>query len=151
VPAQAVRPAVAPAQAGPPVQRAAPIVRKGADAGVGAPGALTLVCPPVIDPNKAIIYKVASKDGLMSIARQFYGKAGAVFFPLILLASQGVITDPEKIQPGHYIIVPSIEVNRKNRAAAKEIVAFFNKTAAYYDGIGKSGLAKSIRQAAREW
>ncbi|MDR1128782.1 MAG: LysM peptidoglycan-binding domain-containing protein [Treponema sp.] len=60
-------------------------------------------------------YTVKPGDTLTRIARLFYGRRNAFFFPLIMAASKEKqtvdIVDPDMIQPGMGLVVPDLELN----------------------------------------
>jgi hypothetical protein len=60
-------------------------------------------------------YTVKSGDSLIRIARSFYGRGNAFFFPLIMAASnekQTVeIADPDLIMPGMQLVIPDLKLN----------------------------------------
>jgi LysM repeat protein len=63
-------------------------------------------------------YTVKPGDALTRIARNFYGRGNAFFFPLIMAASKDRqtvnIVDPDLIEPGMELVIPKLEPNFAN-------------------------------------
>ncbi|GHV62780.1 hypothetical protein AGMMS49587_10650 [Spirochaetia bacterium] len=80
-------------------------------------------------------YVVKSGDYLSRIALHFYGPnvANADYFPLIMLASPGVVADPELIEPGDRLTIPNLQRNLNDPAARGAIKKFLKDIAYVYD------------------
>jgi hypothetical protein len=80
-------------------------------------------------------YVVKSGDYLSRIALKFYGPdvTNADYFPLIMLASPGVVADPELIEVGDRLTIPNLERNLNNSTARGEIKKFLRDIAHVYD------------------
>jgi hypothetical protein len=83
-------------------------------------------------------YVVKSGDMLTRIARQFYGTerkfgvSNAYFFPLIMLASNDVVQDPDLIEPGMHLSIPDLQRNLDNPDARQAMKEFFKDIAGVY-------------------
>ena len=62
----------------------------------------------------ATAYEVKEGDTLTPIAKKSYGDDNVYYFPIIMLASRNVIKDPELIEPGMKLTIPSFDANIKN-------------------------------------
>jgi hypothetical protein len=95
-------------------------------------------------------YTVIKGDTLSKIARENYGAGGnAYYFPLIIAASKDSadIVDPDSIEVGMKLVIPSLQENLNNPAARnnlksliKEIADFYSRksggqSAGLYDGL----------------
>ena len=75
-------------------------------------------------------YTVVSGDTLSDITRRFYGgltdigPAGTnngFYFPVIMLASNNVVVDPDLIYPGMRLVIPDLRRNLANAASRRAI------------------------------
>ncbi|MDR3301176.1 MAG: LysM peptidoglycan-binding domain-containing protein [Spirochaetaceae bacterium] len=65
-----------------------------------------------LDLSGAKQYKVRYRDTLSKIARKQYGgKTGAFYFPIIFEASKDVLANQDKIIPGTIITIPDLKKN----------------------------------------
>ncbi|MDR2078213.1 MAG: LysM peptidoglycan-binding domain-containing protein [Treponema sp.] len=86
----------------------------------------------------AVDYEVKSGDRLTGIARQFYGSgeqfgvSNGYFFPLIMLASNDLVQDPDLIEPGMTLSVPDLQRNLDSAAARQAMKEFFRDIAGVY-------------------
>lgn len=100
-----------------------------------------------IDAYKAVLpiiydgaqnYTVKSGDTLTRIARQFYGRRNAFFFPLIMAASKEKqtvdIVDPDMIQPGMELVIPDLELNLAQPDIKARIKTLLDSVAKIYKG-----------------
>ncbi|GHU18395.1 hypothetical protein FACS1894163_10350 [Spirochaetia bacterium] len=80
-------------------------------------------------------YVVKPGDYLSRIALNFYGPnvVNADYFPLIMLASPGVVADPELIEPGDRLTIPNLDRNLTDPTARGEIKKFLKDIAYVYD------------------
>ncbi|GHT68498.1 hypothetical protein FACS1894110_16150 [Spirochaetia bacterium] len=80
-------------------------------------------------------YVVKSGDYLSRIALSFYGPnvINSDYFPLIMLASPGVVADPELIEPGDRLTIPNLEKNLNDPSARGAIKEFLKDIAHVYD------------------
>ena len=79
-------------------------------------------------------YEVQQGDTLTSITKTFYaGKdENGYYFPLIMLASRGVVSDPELIEPGMKLTIPNFEKNINNKDIATKLKPYFKDMAEVY-------------------
>ncbi|GHU70333.1 hypothetical protein FACS189450_04600 [Spirochaetia bacterium] len=79
-------------------------------------------------------YVVKPGDFLSRIARDHFGSvANADYFPLIMLASPGVVADPELIEPGDRLTIPDLQRNLNDPTARGEIKKFLKEIAHVYE------------------
>jgi hypothetical protein len=88
--------------------------------------------------NKLILdgatdYVVASGDTLTRISRSKYGSGNGYYFPLIMLASNAVVQDPDLIEPGMHLAVPDLQRNLDDPGARQAMKDFFVEIAAVYE------------------
>ena len=67
-----------------------------------------------LDLTGAGSYTVKGGDTLSAISRNAYNDG--FYYPIIMLASRGVVENPDKIQPGMELTLPDLE---RNKASAK--------------------------------
>lgn len=79
-------------------------------------------------------YTVKKGDTLTSITKKFYaGKdENGYYFPLIMLASRNVVSDPELITPGMKLTIPDFDKNISDKANAKKFSAYFRDLSGVY-------------------
>jgi len=63
-----------------------------------------------LDLTNAESYTVKSGDTLSDISRMHYDDG--FYYPVIMLASRGVVINPDKIQPGMVLTIPDLERNK---------------------------------------
>jgi LysM repeat protein len=82
-------------------------------------------------------YTVKSGDALTRIARNFYGRGNAFFFPLIMAASKDKqtvdIVDPDLIEPGMELVIPDLALNLANPGVKARIKTLLENVAKIYD------------------
>ncbi|GHV75225.1 hypothetical protein AGMMS49942_00460 [Spirochaetia bacterium] len=84
-------------------------------------------------------YVVKADDWLTKIARRFYGNGkpfgvpDAYFFPLIMLASNDVVKDPDLIEVGMKLTIPDLPRNLDNPDARQMMREFFTDIAGIYE------------------
>jgi hypothetical protein len=93
-------------------------------------------------------YTVVFADTLSKITRKNYGAKNGYFFPLIMLASRKVVTDPDYIRPGMRLTIPDLEKNLNNPGTRKKIKEFLNQIAGVYDAKGKIETRNQLRALA---
>jgi nucleoid-associated protein YgaU len=96
-------------------------------------------------------HEVRWGDTLSKLAKQYYGSENGYYFPLIQLASQGKITNPDRIISGDVLIIPDIDRNRKNGANNARVKQFLNEVASYYRQKGDRSTERGLREAAERW
>jgi len=72
-----------------------------------------------LDLTGAGTYKVKSGDTLSNISSHAYNDA--FYYPIIMLASRGVVINPDKIQPGMELTIPDLERNKASVAGRKSM------------------------------
>jgi LysM repeat protein len=80
-------------------------------------------------------YTVAKGDTLSHIAREYYGTGdNPYYFPLIIAASKGSadIVDPDKIEVGMRLTIPSVQENLSNPAARDNLKNLLKDIAEFY-------------------
>jgi len=65
-----------------------------------------------LDFTGASSYTVKKGDTLSDISRQAYNNG--FYYPIIMLASQGVVINPDKIRPGMELTLPDLDRNKAN-------------------------------------
>jgi hypothetical protein len=82
------------------------------------------------------IYTVKSGDVLTRIARNFYGRGNAFFFPLIMAASNDKqtvnIADPDLIEPGMELVIPDLDLNLANPEIKAKMKVLLQSVAKIY-------------------
>ena len=82
-------------------------------------------------------YTVKPGDALTRIARNFYGRGNAFFFPLIMAASKDKqtvdIVDPDLIEPGMKLVIPKLEPNLANPEIKARIKVLLENVSKIYD------------------
>lgn len=77
-------------------------------------------------------YKVKYGDTLSKIAKNFYGVNNGYYFPLIMLATEEPIDDPDVIEPGMTLIIPDLQKNLDEVAVHQNMKTGFSKVADLY-------------------
>lgn len=77
-------------------------------------------------------YTVQSGDTLSNITKKSYGEDNGYYFPLIMLASNNVVKDPELIRPGMELTIPNLEANIGDSSRAKKLSPYFKDIANVY-------------------
>jgi hypothetical protein len=93
-------------------------------------------------------YTVEKGDRLSAIAISKYGSANGYFFPIIMLASNDVVSDPDLIEPGMKLTIPDLQRNLNNPNAKRQIKAFLNAIAGVYDKKAKPDISRDLRALA---
>ena len=78
-------------------------------------------------------YVVVSGDTLTRISRSNYGPGNGYYFPLIMLASNDVVQDPDLIEPGMRLAIPDLQRNLDDPGARQAMKDFFNEIADVYE------------------
>lgn len=90
-------------------------------------------------------YVVQSGDTLSSITKTFYGDVNGYYFPLIMLASNDVVKDPELIRPDMELTIPNFDLNINDSTRAKVFSNYFKDIANVYKQ-KKTSASEDIRQ-----
>jgi len=72
-----------------------------------------------LDFTGAGTYTVKSGDTLSEISRHAYNDG--YYYPIIMLASRGVVINPDKIRPGMILTLPDLELNKANEKSRKSM------------------------------
>jgi hypothetical protein len=78
-------------------------------------------------------YEVAAGDTLTRISRSKYGAGNGYYFPLIMLASNAVVQDPDLIEPGMHLAIPDLQRNLDDPGARQAMKDFFIEIAEVYE------------------
>ena len=93
-------------------------------------------------------HTVAAGETLVSIANQHYDDG--FFYPVILLASNDVVLDPDRIAPGMVLTVPNLQANLNVPSARANIRDFLFEIAIVEENRGRHSTAAGIRARANE-
>jgi hypothetical protein len=72
-----------------------------------------------LDLTGAGNYTVKEGDTLSDISRYAYNDG--FYYPIIMLASRGVVVNPDKIRPGMLLTLPDLERNKANADSRKSM------------------------------
>ena len=72
-----------------------------------------------LDLTGAGSYTVKKGDTLSAISRSAYDDG--FYYPIIMLASRGVVVNPDKIRPGMELTIPDLERNKANAGSRKSM------------------------------
>jgi hypothetical protein len=78
-------------------------------------------------------YEVVPGDTLTRISRSKYGPTNGYYFPLIMLASNDVVKDPDLIEPGMHLSIPDLQRNLDDSGARHAMKDFFIEIAEVYE------------------
>lgn len=90
-------------------------------------------------------YKVKYGDTLSKLAKKFYGQDKGYYFPIIMLASEDIIQDPDTIQPGIVLTIPDLNKNLKEKSVHSNLKSFFTEIADVYKN-KRTASASTIRR-----
>ena len=91
-------------------------------------------------------YTVQRGDTLSAISRTKY--SDGFYYPVILLASDDVVLDPDKIEIGMELTVPDLQKNLNDSKARANIKSFLIDIAKVEDSRGRKDTADGIRNRA---
>jgi len=91
-------------------------------------------------------HTVAAGETLTSIAADHY--EDGFFYPVILLASNDVVLDPDRIAPGMVLTIPNLQRNLNNARARANIRDFLFEIADVEEGRGRLPTAEGLRERA---
>jgi len=81
-----------------------------------------------LDLTGAGTYTVKEGDTLSDISRHAYNDG--FYYPVIMLASRGVVVNPDKIRPGMVLTIPDLERNKANVKSRRSMKNCLNGFAA---------------------
>jgi len=81
-----------------------------------------------LDLTGAGTYTVQGGDTLSAISKNAYDDG--FYYPIIMLASRGVVENPDKIRPGMELTIPDLERNKAKASSRKSMKNCFNGFAA---------------------
>ena len=90
-------------------------------------------------------YTVVKGDTLSAITRKHYPNYSGYYFPVIMLASNDVVLDPDLIEPGMKLIIPDLKVNLDNAAAKAKIKSYLLEIANVYKNKGDEATQKGLQ------
>jgi LysM repeat protein len=93
-------------------------------------------------------YTVVRTDTLSKITRNNYGGRNGYYFPLIMLASQDVVKDPDLIRPGMRLTIPDLQKNLNDPGARQKVKEFLNEIAGVYNTKGRTVTRDQLRALA---
>ena len=94
-------------------------------------------------------YTVVRGDTLASIARKLYGDA--YYYPLILVASKDVVSDPDEIEVGMVLTIPDLPRNLDDAGARARIKESFNEAADIEGRRGRGNSASGFWERAADF
>ena len=106
-----------------------------------------------LDLTGAQSYTVARGDSLVQIAHRFFGSLTDVgsagpqngfYFPVIMLASDSHIVDPDLIEPGMQLTIIDLERNLNNRSSRQAIKDCLKDIAHIYNRKGNTGAEQGL-------
>jgi len=103
-----------------------------------------------LDFTGASTYTVKKGDTLSDISKHAYNDA--FYYPIIMLASRGVVINPDKIQPGMELTIPDLERNKANPNSKKSMKNCLNGFANIEKNKANpnNGLVEGFRKRASE-
>ncbi|WP_461245746.1 LysM peptidoglycan-binding domain-containing protein [Treponema sp. R6D11] len=95
-------------------------------------------------------YTVKKGDTLSDISKRAYNDG--FYYPIIMLASQGVVINPDKIKPGMALTIPDLEKNKANANSRKSMKNCLNGFASIEKSKSKPNqrLIEGFRKRAEE-
>ncbi|MDR0689520.1 MAG: LysM peptidoglycan-binding domain-containing protein [Spirochaetaceae bacterium] len=89
--------------------------------------------PSTIILEGARRHRVVWGDTLSSLSKKYYGKENGYYFPIIMLASSGVVFNPDVIIPGMILTIPDLNKNLADPQARSKIKSYIKDTAKIYE------------------
>ncbi len=84
-------------------------------------------------------------DTLSAITRRSYPKDSGFYFPVIMLASNHVVLDPDFILPGMKLVIPDLRANLDNAVTKEKIKLYLLEIADIYTRKGDVKSEKGLR------
>ena len=94
-------------------------------------------------------YTVVRGDTLTSITKKFYPNDSGFYFPVIMLASNDVVLDPDLIQPGMKLTIPDLKANLNNANARAKIKSYLLEIADVYRKKGNEAEQKGLQDLSK--
>ena len=113
-----------------------------------SPPPTTVVGNAVLDLTGATNYTVVQGDTLSEIAARRYGASNMYFFPLIRLANEAAVPNPDEIEVGTVLVIPDLPRNLDSPGANGLMRVDMLRAADQYDRQGKPGAAQELRDLA---
>jgi Tfp pilus assembly protein FimV len=101
-----------------------------------------------LDLTGATNYTVVQGDTLSEIAARRYGGSNMYFFPLIRLANEAAVPNPDEIEVGTVLVIPVLQRNLDNPGANALIRVDTLRAAEQYERLGKPQAAQELRNLA---
>ena len=110
-----------------------------------------------LDMSGAQDYTVVRGDTLSQITRNYYGTLTGVgdsgpnngfYFPVIMMASESKIVDPDLIEPGMKMKIVDLKKNLDNPSARKAIKDCLNDVAYVYNKKGNTATEDGLKKLA---
>ncbi|MCL1811894.1 MAG: LysM peptidoglycan-binding domain-containing protein [Treponema sp.] len=102
----------------------------------------------ILDLTGATNYTVVQGDTLSEIAARKYGGSNMYFFPLIRLANEEAVPNPDEIEVGTVLVIPELSRNLDNPGANGLMRVDMLRAADQYDRQGKPAAAQELRNLA---
>ncbi|MDR3201518.1 MAG: LysM peptidoglycan-binding domain-containing protein [Spirochaetales bacterium] len=93
-------------------------------------------------------YTVVRGDNLSALAERNFGAGSALYFPVIMLASNEEVDDPDLIFPGLKLVIPDLKKNLNDPGARSKIKEFLGEIANVYNKKGDAVVEKKLRDLA---
>lgn len=93
-------------------------------------------------------YTVVAGDTLSDITAKFYGEGKGNYFPVIMLASNEVVLDPNLIEPGMTLTIPDLQKNINNANTRAKMKSYFKDVADIYQRRGNAGMETKLLEIA---
>ncbi len=90
-------------------------------------------------------YTVVKGDTLSAITKKSYPTESGFYFPVIMLASNNVVLDPDLIEPGMKLTIPDLKANLNNAAARVRIKSYLLEIATVYKNKGDETTQKGLQ------
>jgi hypothetical protein len=95
-------------------------------------------------------YQVEEGDTLPAIIRRVYGAGNGYFFPLIILASNDVILDPDLLESGMELKIPNLQENLDDPDTRDALIDLLYDVADVYEKKEAAEVEKNKKQLAAD-
>ena len=89
-------------------------------------------------------YTVVSGDTLSAITQKNYGDQNTYYFPVIMLASNDEVKDPDLIRPGMKLVIPDLQKNLNNPGSRAKMKDYLKEIATVYNRKGNPTVEKNL-------